>query len=136
MPPFWTKTVQNLIFRKTFKIEQLGLRRGLWGHSFKSSYSLELIFDFLEKSFFLAFMYFCLVPDIWYPIPGIGISGYLDICYLDTWISGHLVSGYLAWIPDTLDQNTGSQIHGGEAIHGGQPTYMVAWPASGQESSL
>ena len=34
-------------------------------------------------------------------------------------------------VPDTLDQNTwwGSQIHGGEAIHGGQPTYMVAWPA-------
>ncbi len=34
------------------KIEQLGLRRGLWGHSFKSSYSLELILDFLEKNVF------------------------------------------------------------------------------------
>ena len=35
-------------------------------------------------------------------------------------------------ITDTLDQNTwwASQIHEWAAIHGGQPTYMVAWPAS------
>ena len=29
---------------------KLGLRRGLWGHSFNSSYSLELNFDFAGKS--------------------------------------------------------------------------------------
>ena len=33
-------------------------------------------------------------------------------------------------IPDTFDQNTWweTQIHGGEPMHGGEPTYMVAWP--------
>ena len=141
MPPFWPKTVQNQIKKtKNINFEQLGLRRGLWGHSFKSSYSLELIFDFGKISF-SGFYVFFLVPDIWYLIPDIWISGYLDIWisgYLDIWISGYLdiwtsgtwIPGYL--IPNTFDQNTwwGSQIHGGEAIHGGQPTYMVAWPAS------
>ena len=37
---------------KTIKIEQLGLRRGLRGHSFKSSYSLELILDFWKNTYF------------------------------------------------------------------------------------
>ena len=33
-------------------------------------------------------------------------------------------------IPDTLDQNTwGTQIHGGERMQVGEPTYMPAWPA-------
>ena len=29
--------------------KKVGLRRGQWGHSFNLPYSLELIFDFLEK---------------------------------------------------------------------------------------
>ena len=46
-------------FQKTIKIEQLGLRRSLWGHSFKSSYALELILDLGETYiFFLLFTYF------------------------------------------------------------------------------
>ena len=70
--------------------KKLGLRRGLWGHSFNLPYSLELIFNFLEKSVSLAFMSLCLVPDIWYLIPDIWISGYLDI-----WTSGIWIPGYL-----------------------------------------
>ena len=33
--------------------------------------------------------------------------------------------------PDTFDQNTwwATKIHGGKATYGGEPTYMVAWPA-------
>ena len=57
------------------------------------SYSLEPVFNLLEEKTILAFMSFCLVPDIWYLIPDIWISGYLDI-----WISG---SGM--WIPGHLD---------------------------------
>ena len=57
----WAKTRNSLchlfgqnqskinLTKKTIKLEQLGLRRGLWGHSFKSSYSLELIIDFWKK---------------------------------------------------------------------------------------
>ena len=82
---FGQKRAKVNFSKKTIKIEQLGLRRGLWGHSFKSSYSLELIFDFWEKSILGVFFLF-LVPDIWYLIPDIWISGYLDIWYLDTWI--------------------------------------------------
>ena len=63
---FLAKNGPKSNFLKTIKIEQLGLRRGLWGHSFKSSYSLELIFDFLEKSVFLAFVSF-----FWHLISGI-----------------------------------------------------------------
>jgi len=55
---FCQKQPEITFSKKSIKIEQLGLRRGLWGHSFKSSYSLELIFDFLEKSVFLAFYIF------------------------------------------------------------------------------
>ena len=72
-------------------------------HSFNLPYSLEFILDFLEKSFVFDFQVFFLIPDIWYLIPAIWISGYLHT-------SGHLVSGYLdtwilayldTWIPDT-----------------------------------
>ena len=48
---FLVKNGPKSTFKKTFKIEQLGLRRGVWCHSFKSSYSLELILDFREQYF-------------------------------------------------------------------------------------
>ena len=108
MPPFWPKTVQNKILGKTIKIEQLGLRRGLWGHSFNLPYSLELIFDFSEKQILGDFQSFFLIPDTWYLIPDIWylISWYLDIRisgHLDIWISGYLdiwISGF--WWPSPL----------------------------------
>ena len=74
-------------------------RSGPWGHSFKSSYSLEcwnLLLTFCI--FCYDFYIFLLVPDIW-------ISGIWYWCF-DTWIAGY-------------------PIHGVEPIHGGEPTYMM-----------
>ena len=71
--------------------QQLGLRRGLWGHSFNLPYSLEFTFYFWEKPISGDFHLFFLIPDIWYLIPDIWISGHLDIWisgYLDIWIFG------------------------------------------------
>ena len=63
-----------------------GVRRGLWGHSFRSSYSLELIFDFWENQFWGCSRLYSdtwyLVSSIWYLVR-LWIPGYLDI-----WISG------------------------------------------------
>ena len=86
---------KKLFFRKQPQNKQLGLRRGLWGHSFNLPYSLELVFDFLEKPIWNNFHSFILIPDTWYLISGIWylISGYPDIWtsgYLDIWISGYL----------------------------------------------
>ena len=39
----------------------------LWGHSFKCSYSLELILDFWEKIVFCVFYVFFLIPEILIP---------------------------------------------------------------------
>ena len=61
-----------------------------------------------------------LIPDIWYLISGIWISGYLEIWYLNTWMPGYL-------IPDTW---WGTHTWWGAHIHGVEPTYMVAWPAA------
>jgi hypothetical protein len=61
--------------------------------------------------------------DIWYLIPDIWISGYLDIWYLDTWISGYLdtwIPGYL--IPDTW---WGTHTWWGAHIHGVEPESVL-----------
>ena len=70
---------------------KLSLRRDLWGHSFNLPYSLELIFDFLEKPIW--WWFWLMFSDTWYLISGIWylISGYPDIWtsgYLDIWIFG------------------------------------------------
>ena len=111
MPPFWPKTFQNQIFKKNIKLAQLGLRRGLWGHSFKSSYSLELILDFRGKSVFCVFYVFFLIPEILIP-------NTLD---QNTWWGSH------TW--------WAAHIHGGlasqQASFGGGPGWMGARGARG-----
>ena len=117
--------------KKTIQIEQLGLRRGLWGHSFKSSYSLELILDFLEKKNCCVFYVFFLVPDTWhlkswYLIPLIKIHGgeakyMVGKPYMvgspHTWWPGQ-PAGQLWW---------GSRLYGGQGGARGRPT-MCGFP--------
>ena len=79
--------------------KKLGLRRGLWGHSFNLPYSLELSVEFLEKTCFLWFSLIFLIPDTWYLVSD---TWYLDIRtsgHLDIWMSGYLDVWILVTIP-------------------------------------